>query len=301
MDMKHKSFATRLATQDGRFSLLVFLLSALVVAAVGYTLIFVVSASFSNPDLVMRGEMVLLPKGFNLNAYREVFRNARIWQGYWNTVVLAVVGTALNVALTLMAAYPLSRRDLPGSRALMLVVTFTMYFSGGLVPTYLLVRDLGIVDTVWSLILPGAIATYNLIVARTFFQTSIPAELYEAAEIDGCGNTEMLWRIVLPLSSAIIAILVLYYSVGHWNAYFGALIYLRSPQKYPLQLILREILILNQTEEMGTNEVGMGEKILLAESIKYAVIVVSSMPVMLLYPFVQKYFVKGVMIGAIKG
>lgn len=299
--MKHKSFATRLATQDGRFSLLVFLLSALVVAAVGYTLIFVVSASFSNPDLVMRGEMVLLPKGFNLNAYREVFRNARIWQGYWNTVVLAVVGTALNVALTLMAAYPLSRRDLPGSRALMLVVTFTMYFSGGLVPTYLLVRDLGIVDTVWSLILPGAIATYNLIVARTFFQTSIPAELYEAAEIDGCGNTEMLWRIVLPLSSAIIAILVLYYSVGHWNAYFGALIYLRSPQKYPLQLILREILILNQTEEMGTNEVGMGEKILLAESIKYAVIVVSSMPVMLLYPFVQKYFVKGVMIGAIKG
>ena len=299
--MKHKSFATRLATQDGRFSLLVFLLSALVVAAVGYTRIFVVSASFSNPDLVMRGEMVLLPKGFNLNAYREVFRNARIWQGYWNTVVLAVVGTALNVALTLMAAYPLSRRDLPGSRALMLVVTFTMYFSGGLVPTYLLVRDLGIVDTVWSLILPGAIATYNLIVARTFFQTSIPAELYEAAEIDGCGNTEMLWRIVLPLSSAIIAILVLYYSVGHWHAYFGALIYLRSPPKYPLQLILREILILNQTEEMGTNEVGMGEKILLAESIKYAVIVVSSMPVMLLYPFVQKYFVKGVMIGAIKG
>ena len=299
--MKQRTFAAKFATQDGRFSLLVFLLSALVVAVVGYTLIFVVSASFSNPDLVLHGKMVLLPKGFNVNAYREVFRNAKIWQGYWNTIVLAVVGTTVNVALTLMAAYPLSLRDLPGGRALMLMVTFTMYFSGGLVPTYLLVRDLGIVDSIWSLILPGAIATYNLIVTRTFFQSSSPAELYEAAEIDGCGNTQMLWRIVLPLSSAIIAILVLYYSVGHWNAYFGALIYLRSPQKYPLQLILREILILNQTEEMGTNEVGMGEKILLAESIKYSVIVVSSMPVMLLYPFVQKYFVKGVMIGAIKG
>ncbi|HML47799.1 MAG TPA: carbohydrate ABC transporter permease, partial [Clostridia bacterium] len=283
--MKQGTFTAKLATQDGRFSLLVFLLSALVVAAVGYTLVFVVSASFSKPDLVLHGKMVLFPKGFNVNAYREVFRNAKIWQGYWNTIVLTVVGTAVNVALTLMAAYPLSRRDLPGGRVLMLMVTFTMYFSGGLVPTYLLVRDLGIVDTVWSLILPGAIATYNLIVTRTFFQSSIPAELYEAAEIDGCGNTQMLWRIVLPLSSAIIAILVLYYSVAHWNAYFGALIYLRSPQKYPLQLILREILILNQTEEMGTNEVGMGEKILLAESIKYSVIVVSSMPVMLLYPF----------------
>lgn len=295
-----KQFA-KLKTSDGRFGLLVSIILIAVTAFISYTLLFVLSASFSDPDLVLKGKVVLLPKGFTLNAYAEVFKNAKIWQGYLNTIILTVVGTVVNVAMTLIAAYPLSRKDLPARNIVTLFFVFTMYFSGGLVPTYLLVRSLGIVDSVWVLVLPGAIAVYNLIVARTFFESSIPVEIYEAADIDGCGNMAMFWRIVLPLSPAIIAILILYYAVAHWNSFFSALIYIRSAEKYPLQLILREILLMNQTEDMGTNQVGQGEKILLAESIKYSVIVVSSVPVLLMYPFVQKYFVKGVMIGAIKG
>jgi putative aldouronate transport system permease protein len=176
-----------------------------------------------------------------------------------------------------------------------------MYFNGGLIPTYLLVRDLRMYNTVWAILIPAAISTYNLIVARTFFENTIPGELYESAKMDGCSNIRMLFSIVLPLSSAIIAVLILYYGVAHWNSYFSALVYLRNEKLFPLQIILRDILILGQTEQLGSNAVGMGEKIKMAEGIKYSVIVVSSVPILLLYPFLQKYFVKGVMIGAIKG
>lgn len=286
---------------DKVFDIAVYFLSAIILVLVMYPLLFVVSASFSSPDQVLNGNVVLWPKGLTLEPYRKVFENQAIWIGYRNTVLYTVLGTLVNIIMTVMAAYPLSRKDLPLRNLLMLLIVFTMYFTGGMIPTYLLVRDLHMDNTIWAMILPGAIATYNLIVMRTFFQTHIPDELYESAMLDGCSNLRMLFSIVLPLSKAILAVMVLFYSVAHWNAYFNALIYLRSERLYPLQLILREILILNQSEEMGTNNVGMAEKVLMAESIKYSVIIVSSLPVLFFYPFLQRYFVKGVMIGAIKG
>lgn len=286
---------------DRVFDIAVYFLSAVILVLVLYPLLFVVSASFSSPDQVLNGNVVLWPKGLTLEPYRKVFENQAIWTGYKNTVLYTVLGTAVNIIMTVMAAYPLSRKDLPLRNLLMLLIVFTMYFTGGMIPTYLLVRDLHMDNTIWAMILPGAIATYNLIVMRTFFQTNIPDELYESAMLDGCSNLRMLFSIVLPLSKAILAVMVLFYSVAHWNAYFNALIYLRSERLYPLQLILREILILNQSEEMGTNNAGMAEKVLMAESIKYSVIIVSSLPVLFFYPFLQRYFVKGVMVGAIKG
>jgi putative aldouronate transport system permease protein len=279
----------------------VYLLAAVILIVVLYPLLFVVSASFSSPDLVINGKVVLLPKGITLEAYQKVFENSDIWIGYRNTIFYTAVGTLINLVLTVCAAYPLSRKDLPLRNFFMLLMIFTMYFNGGMIPTYLLVRDLHLNDSIWAMLIPNAIATYNVIIARTYFESTIPYEIYESAMLDGCSNIRMLTRIVIPLSMPIIAVLVLFYSVGHWNAFFNALIYLRRRELYPLQLILRDILILNQTEDMGTNSVGMGEKILMAESIKYSVIIVSSVPVLLLYPFVQKYLVKGIMIGAIKG
>lgn len=286
---------------DRVFDIAVYFFSAVILVLVLYPLLFVVSASFSSPDQVLNGNVVLWPKGLTLEPYRKVFENQAIWTGYKNTVLYTVLGTAVNIIMTVMAAYPLSRKDLPLRNLLMLLIVFTMYFTGEMIPTYLLVRDLHMDNTIWAMILPGAIATYNLIVMRTFFQTNIPDELYESAMLDGCSNLRMLFSIVLPLSKAILAVMVLFYSVAHWNAYFNALIYLRSERLYPLQLILREILILNQSEEMGTNNAGMAEKVLMAESIKYSVIIVSSLPVLFFYPFLQRYFVKGVMVGAIKG
>ena len=283
------------------FDLGVTIIAVCVVGIVLVPLLFVLAASFSDPDLVVRGKVLLFPKGFTLKAYQMVFENKDIWKGFRNTCFYTVAGTAISVALTVLAAYPLSKKDLPGRNVLMMLILFTMYFSGGIIPTYLLVKDLGMYDTVWALLIPAAISTYNLIVAKTFFENSIPTEVYESARLDGCNNLAMLPKIVLPLSKAILAVLVLYYAVGIWNAYFDALIYLRNSDLHPLQIVLRNILLLGQTEQMGTNDVGMAEKIKMAEAIKYSAIVISSIPMLILYPFVQKYFVKGVMIGAIKG
>ena len=291
----------RLSREDWIFDIIVNTLGLVIVVMMLYPLIFVLSASFSDPDLVLRGNVVLLPKGLTLVPYEMVFANAKIWQGYRNTIFYTVVGTFINLFMTVLAAYPLSRKDMPYRRILTLVIVFTMYFNGGLIPTYLLVRSLGMYNTVWALMIPAAVSTYNLIVARTFFERNIPEELYDSAKLDGASNIRMLISIVLPLSSAILAVLVLYYGVGHWNSYFSALVYLRNERLFPLQIVLRDILILGNTEQLGSNDVGMGDKIKMAEAIKYSVIVVSSVPVLLLYPFLQKYFVKGVMIGAIKG
>ena len=205
------------------------------------------------------------------------------------------------MVLTILAAYPLSRKNFAGRGIFMMLILFTMYFSGGMIPTYLLVKNLGMYNTVWALLIPAALSTYNLIVARTFFENSIPSELYEAGTLDGCNNLQMLLQIVLPLSKAILAVLVLYYAVDIWNAYFDALIYIRDADMHPLQIVLRNILLLGQTEQMGTNDAGMAEKIKMAEAVKYSAIVVSSIPMLIIYPFVQKYFVRGVMIGAVKG
>ncbi|NOU80802.1 ABC transporter permease subunit [Paenibacillus sp. LMG 31459] len=286
---------------DKRFDVIVYLLAAVIIILVLYPLLFVVSASFSDPARVLNGEVWLLPKGVTLEAYSNILHNDKIWTGYRNTLIYTVVGTSVNIMMTLLAAYPLSRPDLPGRKLLMLIVTLTMFFSGGLIPSYLLVKNLGMVDTMWALIIPGAISTYNLIVMRTYFESSIPWELQEAAHIDGCSNWRLLITIILPLSKPIIAVMVLFYAVGHWNSFFNALIYIRSEDRYPLQLVLREILMISQAASVDGGNVGLEDKILLSESIKYAVIIVSSLPVLLMYPFVQKHFVKGVMIGSIKG
>ncbi|TLS49607.1 carbohydrate ABC transporter permease [Paenibacillus antri] len=298
------SVRARSAIDDGRwFDAGVNAVAAVILLIVLYPLLFVLSASFSDPRQVMNGEMWLWPVGFTLDAYREVFNYGAVWVGYKNTLFYSFAGTIVNIFLTTLAAYPLSRRDLPGRNVFMFVVTFTMFFNGGLIPTYLLVRDLGMVNTVWALLVPNAIATYNLIVMRTYFQSNIPWEVQEAAHIDGCSNVRMLTHIILPLSKPIIAVMVLFYAVGHWNAFFNALIYLRNDALYPLQLVLREILIISQSSYLdeGGSSFGMTEKLLLAESIKYALIIIASIPVLIMYPFVQKHFVKGVMIGSIKG
>lgn len=298
---KQHALHARQSRGDFIFDISVNVVGVVVMLIVLIPLIFVLAASFSDPDLVLRGKVLLWPKGFTLQAYTLVFENEEIWRGYRNTILYTVVGTAINIVMTIMAAYPLSRKEMKGRRFFTLLVLFTMYFNGGLIPTYLLVRDLGMYNTIWAVLIPGAISTYNLIVAKSFFEQSIPQELYESAKLDGCGSVRTLFAIVLPLSKAIIAVLILYYGVAHWNAYFNALVYLRDETLHPLQIVLRNILLLGQTEQMGSNDVGMGEKIKMVEAIKYSVIVVSSVPILLLYPFAQRYFVSGVMIGAVKG
>lgn len=282
------------------FDAVVNTLAALIVIVVLYPLLFIVSASFSDPAMVLNGEVLLLPKHITLEAYRNVFQNEQIWNGYGNTILYTVVGTAINLIMTTLAAYPLSRPDLPGRGGIMFFVTLTMFFSGGIIPSYLLVKQLGMVDTMWALVIPGAIATYNLIVMRTYFQTSIPWEIQEAAHIDGCSNWKLLTHVILPLSKPILAVMVLFYAVGHWNSYFNALIYIRSKDLYPLQLVMREMLMISQADAIDSNA-GLESKVLLAESVKYVVIIISSLPVLLMYPFVQRHFVKGVMIGSLKG
>jgi putative aldouronate transport system permease protein len=262
----------------------------------------VLSASLSNPEYIVRGEVWLLPKGINLEAYIRVFRDENIITGYANSLLYTVVGTLLNVVITIFGAYPLSRKDLWGQNFFMKLFLFTMFFSGGLIPTYLLIKNLGLLNSFWVMILPGAVSMWNLIIMRTFFQTSIPYELQEAAFIDGCSNISVLVRIILPLSLPIIAVSILFYAVGHWNAYFNALIYLNDNEKFPLQLVLRQILLQNDVGKMTETGVETeSQKLLIIESLRYAIIIVASVPVLLIYPFIQRYFVKGVMIGAIKG
>lgn len=296
----------RIEGLDDKFiNFIAYLLSGLVLLITLYPLVYVLSASFSDPLAVVRGELWLLPKGLTLDGYGLIFEYKPIWTGYRNTIFYAVVGTIINLGCTLPAAYALSRRDFRGRTAIMLLFTFTMFFSGGMIPTYLAMKQFGLLNTVWSVLIPGAVNVTNLIIARTYFASSLPWELQEAAVIDGCSNTRLFFSIVLPLSMPMVAVIMLYYVVGHWNAYFNALIYLSDEKLYPLQLFLRNILLLDQMAEMmeGDSEAmaALMRRIQLKESMKYGIVVISSLPVLILYPFLQKYFVKGVMIGAIKG
>ncbi|QLG42056.1 MULTISPECIES: carbohydrate ABC transporter permease [unclassified Paenibacillus] len=278
------------------------LLLIIITLIVIYPLVFVLSASFSDPQAVLRGEMFLWPKGINLHSYEKIFQNKDILRGYSNTLIYTLVGTLINLVMTILAAYPLSRKDFIGRNAIMALFVFTMFFSGGLIPTYMLIKNLGMLNTLWVMIIPNAVSIWNIIIMRTFFQQSIPNELHEAATIDGCSNIQTLTRIILPLSMPIIAVTILFYAVGHWNAFFNAMLYLSDKNKFPLQLILREILIQGQTNDMvkmSTESAIKQQREV--EGIKYAVLVVANIPVLLLYPFLQRYFVKGVMIGAIKG
>ncbi|MCQ6561138.1 carbohydrate ABC transporter permease [Paenibacillus mendelii] len=287
---------------DRMFDAINHVLLLLLLALVLYPLVFVVSASISNPSAVLNGEVWLWPKDLTITGYQKVFTNHDILRGYLNTIVYTLLGTGINLVMTVMAAYPLSRKDFYGRNAVTALFVFTMFFSGGLIPAYLLVKNLGMVNTMWALIIPNAVAIWNIIIMRTFFQQSIPIEVQESAQMDGCGNIRILLRIVLPLSLPIMAVMTLFYSVAHWNAFFNALIYLTDRSKYPLQLILREILIQSNMQEMiQTNEESLAKSIMDAESIKYAVVIIANLPVLLLYPFLQRYFVKGMVIGAVKG
>jgi multiple sugar transport system permease protein/putative aldouronate transport system permease protein len=267
-----------------------------------YPIIYVFSASFSSPNAVISSKVFLWPVDFSLEGYRAVFAEAKVWTGYANTLFYTVVGTVINLVLTIMCAYPLSRKDFIGRNAFMFIVTFTMIFSGGMLPTYIVIRQLGLTNTRWAMLLPSAIAAYNVIIARTYYQTNISDELLEAAFLDGCSNLKFITRIVIPLSAPITAVLILFYAVSHWNAYFNAFIYLSNRRLFPLQIFLREILVMNQiTSDMTYDPEIAAAKQGLADLLKYSLIIVASLPIWCAYPFVQKYFVKGIMIGAIKG
>lgn len=288
--------------EDKIFDAINITLLSFLLLAVLYPLYFIIIASISNPDRIFAGDVWLFPKEITFEGYIRIFQDGKIWTGYKNTIIYTVLGTALNILLTLTAAYALSRKDFYGRTFFMVMFVFTMFFSGGLIPTYLVVRDLGMVNTMWALIIPKAVAVWNIIVARTFFQSTVPDEMLEAAKMDGCSNTKFFLKIVLPLSKPVIAVMVLFYAVGHWNSYFDALIYLNDESLYPLQMILRNILIQNEAaSSMVGNIDSFAAQQRIAELIKYGVIIVGSLPLLIVYPFIQKYFVHGVMIGGIKG
>ncbi len=304
-----KQNRVRSSREDRAFFTVDVVLLTIAFFAVLYPLVFILSSSFSDPYAVLAGEVWLFPVRPTLEGYRAVLAYNDVWMGYGNTIFYAVVGTTVNVILTMMVAYPLSRKDFVGRNPLMFLFTFTMFFSGGLIPLYLLVRSLGILNTRAAMIMPTAIGVWNVIITRTFLQVTIPAELYDSARIDGASNTRILLSVVVPLSGPIIAVISLFYAVGHWNSFFPALIYLRSRSLLPLQMILREILIMFQPRMLDEVMQSMDEAQLEAMTrreflqalLQYALIVIATLPVLIVYPFVQKYFVRGVMIGAIKG
>ena len=267
-----------------------------------YPLYFVFIASFSDPVSVSLGETWLFPKGINLEGYKNILSEQKIWTGYANSLIYTVIGTVLNVVVTMATAFPLTIKDLPGKKYIMIYFMITMFFGGGLIPTYFLMKNLGLLDNRLVMIIPGLISVWNVTIARTNIQSTIPDELIEAARMDGCSFIGCFFRMILPLSKAIMAVLVLYYGVGHWNAYFSAMIYLSDTAKYPLQLVLREILIQTElTLELIQDNEMTRKSMENVELMKYGVIVVASVPVLILYPAVQKYFVKGVMVGSLKG
>jgi putative aldouronate transport system permease protein len=297
-----KTNRIRESAGDRLFITLIYAFLLVTLAIVIYPLIFILSSSFSSAQAVVSGRVWLFPVDFSLEGYKVIFSNPAIATGYFNSAIYTIVGVVINVILTVAIAYPLSKSTFVGRNVIMMFLVFTMLFSGGLIPTYLTVKSLHILDTRWAMILPGAVAVFQVIIARTFFQSTIPKELNEAAELDGCSDIGFLWRVVLPLSKAIIAVLVLFHAVGTWNAYFDALIYLKSAELFPLQIILRNILILN-TVDAGTlvDASQFAARQGLRDLLKFSLIVVATVPILCIYPFVQKYFVQGIMIGSIKG
>lgn len=291
----------KLSKSDRIFTIVLYTVTGILTLVALYPMYFIVIASISSPTAVSNGEVVLFPVNPTVEAYKKLLEYTSIWVGYRNTILYTVLGTAAILAVNLPAAYALSRKDLVGRRLFNLIYIFPMYFSGGLIPTFMVVRDFGFYDNIWVMIIPFSVITYYIIVARTFFSSSLPDGIWEAAQVDGCGNLRFFFQFVLPLSKAIIAVIALWAAVGIWNQYMTALIYIRNEDLQPLQIVLRSILISNQSMAQMTTGSAAAEARQMAELIKYAVIVVSSLPVMCIYPFVQKYFNQGVMIGAVKG
>ncbi|MGO4537860.1 carbohydrate ABC transporter permease [Paenibacillus sp. 2TAB19] len=285
------------------FDAAVIVLGLFVFLIVAYPLYFVIIASVSDSTLVATGKVTLFPKGFSMFGYNEIMGDSRVWTGYKNTILYTTLGTFVNLLFTLPAAYVLSRKEFRARRVLMLVFVITMFFSGGLIPTYLLMKGLHMTNTMWVFIFPFCVNVYNLIITRTFFESSIPKELYEAAAMDGCSHFGFFMKVALPLSKAVISVIGLYYLVAHWNDFFTALIYVRSNTLQPLQIVLRDILLSNQVFSGGAGAGGAsgGYAQKYADQIKYGVIIVSTLPILFVYPFIQKYFEQGVMIGSVKG
>lgn len=291
---------------DVIYDTILFILLSLVFLVVAYPLYFVIISSVSDPIAVSNGEVTFYPIGFTLDGYREVYKTNTVVRGFLNSLLYTVCGVSVNLLVTLPTGYALSRKDFALKKFVTFFYMLTMFIGGGMMPTYLIVKQTGLLNSMWALIIPGAMGVYNMIVAKTFFSTNIPLELMEAAKLDGCGNTRFFFHIVLPLSGAITAILVLYYGQGHWNSYFSALLYINDREKWPLQLELRNILLLNtntMTKEFITEEMRkeQARREALANMMKYSLIIISSIPMLIVYPFVQKHFVKGVMIGSVKG
>lgn len=300
--METKSKRISISKNDMAFYILTYLFLFIIFILVLYPLVYVLSSSFSSPAAVLSGKVILWPVNPSLDGYTTIFKNGDILIGYYNSFRYMIIGTIINVCMSMVCAYPLARRETPYKGVLMFLFTFTMFFGGGLIPNYIVIMKLGLIDTIGAMVLPGAISVYNMILCRTFIQNSIPHELLEASKIDGCNDARYFFQIVLPLSKAIIAVITLYYAVGHWNAFFNAFLYLNKRYMYPLQLFLREILITNTIDpasdvdpELLVRKQGLGDLL------KYSLIVVATAPMMMMYPLAQKYFIQGVMIGSLKG
>lgn len=301
---KYRRKGKKLVSQDRIFDGVNLVLMIVLLIVFVWPLWFVLIASISDPAQVWQGNVILMPKNITLDAYKEVIQYETIWIGYRNTIVYTVLGTIINLVLTVCGAYPLSRRDFAPRKFLLIILMITMYFSGGLVPSYLVVNKLGLVDTIWAMIIPNAVSMFNIIITRTYFINSIPEELHEAAQLDGANTAQYLFKVVLPLSKPILAVITLFYAVGHWNDFYSALIYINSQQLLPLQSVLRKLLLSTQMTLQITSSMSPDEimrKTQLAQTLKYSSIIVSTVPVLCLYPLVQKHFVKGIMVGSVKG
>ncbi|RKJ41651.1 carbohydrate ABC transporter permease [Acutalibacter sp. 1XD8-33] len=295
------SIKRQVTRNDLIFNIILYGISVLILLVVIYPLYFIIIASFSNPTEVANGKVWFVPSQFTVDGYKEIMRHPELWIGYRNTIVYTVLGTVIGLAVNIPAAYALSRRDLVGRKLITFFFIFTMFFNGGLIPTYFTIRDFGLYDTLWVMVLPFSVVVYHIIIARTFFDSSLPQGILDAAQIDGCGNLRFFFQIALPLSKAVLAVIALYTAVSQWNAYFNALVYIRNEDLKPLQLVIRNILITNQAMAGTGDGLAAQEARRLSELMKYAVIIISTVPIMCVYPFVQKYFSQGVMIGAIKG
>ena len=299
--MTHAGHRVRRQGRDVVFDAILYSICTVLLLIILYPLWFIVIASFSDPSAVAGGHVWVWPVGFTLDGYDELLKQPKVWLGYRNTIAYTVAGTLIGLAVNIPAAYALSRKDLWGRKGLMGLYVFTMFFSGGLIPIFLTVQELGLYNSFWVLVLPFSVSAYNIIVACTCFETSLPPDLWDAAQIDGCGNLRFFFTMALPLSKAVISVIALWTAVGQWNSYFNALIYIRDENLYPLQLIMRNILITNQNfAALGTGEAAM-IAMRRANLVRYAMIIVATVPIMCVYPFIQKYFDQGVMIGAVKG
>lgn len=296
------SSAIKDSKEDKILYIVVNIVLGLFVLIVAYPLIYVLSSSFSSGTAVSTGRVVLWPVDVSLEGYKTVFAHKLIGSAYRNTIFYTCAGTFINVTITVMCAYPLARNDFPMKRFFSIFFIITMFFNGGMIPTYMVVSNLELTNTIWAMLLPGAISIYNMILVRTFIKNSIPSALLEASQIDGCSDAKFFFHILLPLSKPVIAVITLYYAVGHWNAYFNAMMYLNDQELYPLQIILRQILVANQINLNDMVDVeAMVAKQGLADVLKYALIVVSTAPILCVYPFIQRFFIKGVMVGSVKG